>query len=85
LNWDAALKAITLTPAEIYGVAETVGSIEAGKAADIVIWPGDPFELTNYADQVLINGVAVPMESRQTMLRDRYLQMDSKEPPAYRR
>jgi len=38
LNWDAALKAITLTPAEIYGVAETVGSIEAGKAADIVIW-----------------------------------------------
>jgi imidazolonepropionase-like amidohydrolase len=84
LDWDAALRAITLTPAEIYGVADTVGSIEVGKAADIVIWPADPFELTTYADQVFINGVAIPMVSRQTMLRDRYLQMDSDKPPAYR-
>jgi hypothetical protein len=84
LDWDAALRAITLTPAEIYGVANAVGSIEPGKAADIVIWPADPFELTTYADQVLINGVAIPMQSRQTMLRDRYLQMDSGKPPAYR-
>ncbi len=84
LDWDAALRAITLTPAEIYGVAESVGSIETGKAADLVIWPADPFELTTYADQVLINGIVIPMESRQTMLRDRYLQMDSEKPPAYR-
>ncbi len=84
LDWDTALRAITLTPAEIYGVADQVGSIEAGKAADIVIWPADPFELTTYADQVLINGVAIPMQSRQTLLRDRYLQMDSEKPPAYR-
>jgi len=84
LDWNAALRAITLTPAEIYGVANSVGSIEAGKAADIVIWPADPFELTTYADQVLINGVAIPMQSRQTMLRDRYLQTDSGKPPAYR-
>jgi imidazolonepropionase-like amidohydrolase len=85
LNWDTALHAITLAPAEIYGVANRVGSIEAGKAADIVIWPADPFELTTYADQVLINGVVIPMESRQTMLRDRYLQLDSEKPPAYRK
>jgi len=84
LSWDIALHAITLAPAQIYGVADNVGSIEAGKAADIVIWPADPFELTTYADQVLINGVVIPMESRQTMLRDRYLQMDSEKPPAYR-
>jgi hypothetical protein len=84
LSWDMALRAITLAPAEIYGVDSNVGSIEAGKAADIVIWPADPFELTTYADQVLINGVVIPMESRQTMLRDRYLQMDSEKPPAYR-
>lgn len=84
LDWNAALRAITLAPAEMYGVAGMVGSIEAGKAADIVIWPADPFELTTYADQVLINGVIIPMESRQTMLRDRYLQMDSEKPPAYR-
>ena len=78
-----ALRAITLTPAEIYGVAGTTGSLEAGKVADVVIWPGDPLELTNYPDQVYINGKAVPMVSRQTLLRDRYLQTDGG-PPAYR-
>lgn len=82
LGWDAALRAITLTPAEIFGMAATTGSIEAGKAADVVIWPGDPLELTNYPDAVFINGEAVPMESRQTMLRDRYMQTNR--PPAYR-
>lgn len=82
LDWDAALRAITLTPAEIFGMAATTGSIETGKAADVVIWPGDPLELTNYPEAVFINGVAVPMESRQTMLRDRYMQTEK--PPAYR-
>jgi len=48
-----------------------------------VIWPGDPLELTNYPEAVFINGDAVPMVSRQTLLRDRYLQSDS--PPAYRK
>ena len=84
LAWDLALRAITLAPAEIYGVADVAGSIEPGKAADIVLWSADPLELTNYPDQVFINGVAVPMQSRQTLLRDRYLQSDSDEPPAYR-
>jgi len=83
LDWDAALRAITLTPAEIFGVAATTGSIETGKAADVVIWPGDPLELTNYPEAVFINGDAVPMVSRQTLLRDRYLQADK--PPAYRK
>jgi len=82
LDWDAALRAITLTPAEIYGVATATGSLETGKAADVVIWPGDPLELTNYPEAVFINGEAVPMVSRQTLLRDRYLQSDK--PPAYR-
>ena len=84
LSWDAALRAITLSPAEIYGVDSTVGSIEPGKAADIVIWPADPFELTTYPEQVFIKGVLIPMQTRQTMLRDRYLQSDSGKPPAYR-
>ena len=84
LDWDAALRAITLAPAEMYGVADRVGSIETGKAADLVIWPADPLELTTYAEQVFINGVAIPMESRQTLLRDRYLDTTSGTPPAYR-
>lgn len=83
LDWNDALRAITLTPAEIYGVSGTTGSLEPGKVADVVIWPGDPLELTNFPDQVFINGTAIPMVSRQTMLRDRYLQTDGG-PPAYR-
>lgn len=85
LSWDEALRAITLAPAEIFGVADSVGSIEAGKEADIVIWPGDPLELTSYPEQVLIKGQSISMTSRQTLLRDRYLQSDSDKPPAYRK
>ena len=84
LAWEAALRTITLTPAEIYGVADTVGSLEQGKLADLVIWPGDPLELTNYPEQVLIGGQVIPMVSRQTLLRDRYLQSTTDRPPAYR-
>ena len=84
LSWDAALAAITLAPAEIYGVADRVGSLEVGKEADVVVWPDDPLELTSYPERVLIRGVAVPMTSRQTLLRDRYLQTDSGRPPAFR-
>ena len=84
MDWDDALKAITLAPAEMYGVAAEVGSIEVGKAADLVIWGDDPLELTSYPEQVLIQGESVPMESRQTMLRDRYLQTDTDRPPAFR-
>lgn len=83
LDYDTALRAMTLVPAQIFGVADTLGSIEPGKAADVVIWPGDPLELRNYPEQVLIEGVAVPMQSRQTLLRDRYLQDDAERPPAF--
>jgi len=84
LTWEAALRSITLTPAEIYGVADRLGSIEPGKEADLVVWGGDPLELTNYPEQVFIRGEAVPMQSRQTLLRDRYLD-DGGRPPAFRR
>jgi len=84
MDWDDALEAITLAPAEMYGVAAEVGSVEAGKAADLVIWAADPLELTSYPEQVLIQGESIPMQSRQTLLRDRYLQTDSGKPPAFR-
>lgn len=84
LQWDAALETITLAPAQMYGVDALVGSIEAGKEADLVIWADDPLELTNYPEQVYIQGIAISMQSRQTMLRDRYLQTDSDKPPAFR-
>ena len=84
LSWDDALKALTLAPAEMYGVADRIGSLEAGKRADLVIWNEDPLELTSYPEQVFIGGEAVPMESRQTLLRDRYLDRSSGKPPAFR-
>ena len=73
LPWADGLKAITLNPARIYGLDKSVGSLETGKDADVVVWSGDPLELTTFADAVFIRGQAVPLTSRQTMLRDRYL------------
>lgn len=84
LDREAALRAVTLAPAEIFGVADRLGSIEIGKEGDLVIWPADPFELTTYPDQVVIRGEAVSMQSRQTLLRDRYLE-NGERPPAFRR
>ena len=83
LDWQAALRAVTLAPAELYGVADVLGSIEQGKRADLVIWDSDPLELTSYPAQVLIGGEELPMESRQTLLRDRYLDVLAT-PPAFR-
>jgi imidazolonepropionase-like amidohydrolase len=84
LPWDEALRAITLAPAEIYGVADRIGSLEAGKRADLVIWNDDPLELKSYPEQVYIGGEAIAMQSRQTLLRDRYLKAGSEKPPAFR-
>lgn len=83
LPWADGLAAITLAPAGIFGLDEQIGSIERGKRADLVIWNDDPLELQSYAEQVLIGGQLMPMESRQTLLRDRYLQ-ESPLPPAFR-
>lgn len=73
LPYSAAIQALTLNPAKIFAVAEELGSIEAGKQADIVVWSGDPLEVTEYAEMVFIKGQLMPRESRQTKLRDRYL------------
>jgi len=72
LPWDAALSAITRTPAEIFGLGTELGRIEVGYAADLVLWSGDPLEVTTVAEQVWIDGRPQPMRSRQTELRDRY-------------
>lgn len=74
LPWDEGLAAITSHPAEIFGVAATNGSLAKGRPADLVLWSGDPLEVTTLADRVFIQGVSQSMQSRQTELRDRYLQ-----------
>lgn len=73
LPWEAALAGLTSAPAKVFGIDATIGSIEVGKTADLVLWNGDPLEVTTTATQVFVGGRAVPMQSRQTLLRDRYL------------
>jgi imidazolonepropionase-like amidohydrolase len=72
LPYDEALKAITLNPAEMFGVADKLGSLDEGKTANVVIANGDPLDVRTDVKQVYIQGHAIPMVSRQTRLRDEY-------------
>ena len=79
LPWDQALRAITLSPAEVFGVADRYGSLEAGKVANVVVWSGDPFEFSTGVEHVYIRGREIPLTSRQRELFERYKKL----PPAY--
>jgi len=72
LPYDEALKAVTINPAEIWGVADQLGSLDVGKTANVVVANGDPLDVKTNVKQVYINGKAIPMVSRQTELRDQY-------------
>jgi imidazolonepropionase-like amidohydrolase len=85
LPWDVALAAITSIPARIWGISDRYGTLEPGKDADVVIWDGDPLELSTFADAVFIRGKEMPMKSRQTELRDRYKDLGGAVPPAYKK
>jgi len=74
LPFDSALAALTANPASIFGLGASRGRIAPGLVADLVLWSGDPLEVTSVADQVWIAGVPIEMRSRQTELRDRYLE-----------
>lgn len=83
MPYEEALRAITLYPARIWGVADRYGSIEPGKDADIVVWSGDPLELTTRAEYVFIRGREMPMTNRQRELAERYRNLGTTLPPAY--
>lgn len=72
LPWEAGLAAITANPAGIFGLGAEQGRIAVGQVADLVLWSGDPLEVTSVAEQVWIDGRPQPTRSRQTDLRDRY-------------
>jgi imidazolonepropionase-like amidohydrolase len=74
LPWDKGLAAITRNPAEIFGAADRVGTIQPGRLANLVVWSGDPLEVTSVAEEVFIGGKLMPPTSRQTELKDRYLE-----------
>ncbi|WP_024889406.1 amidohydrolase family protein [Luteimonas huabeiensis] len=72
LDPDAALQALTLAPARIWGVDDEMGSLEAGKRAHVVVATGDPLEPTSEVRHVFVDGREVPLDSYQSRLRDRY-------------
>jgi imidazolonepropionase-like amidohydrolase len=72
LSWDDAFAAISSGPADIMGVGEMLGSLKAGHIADIVIWDGDPLELSSAPEMVFIDGHQQSLDNRQKRLRDRY-------------
>lgn len=71
LSWEHALAAITSVPAALYGLAGR-GTLERGAVADVVVWSGDPLELSSAADTVIIGGVVQSLASHQTKLLERY-------------
>jgi len=83
LPYGAALAAVTINPARIWGLADRIGSIEVGKDADVVIWSGDPFETTTYPTAVFIAGAEQPKGTRGLELRDRYAKPADGMPSAY--
>ncbi len=84
LPYSAAMASVTINPAKIWGLADRIGSLEPGKDADVVIWTGDPLEVTTYATSVFIQGKEQPMTSRSLELANRYRPVKSDYPPAYR-
>lgn len=76
LGRDEALRAVTIVPAQIFGVADEIGSLEAGKQATLFVADGDPFETKTQIRHLFIGGYKIPLESRQTRLYDEFLQRD---------
>ncbi len=84
MPYDAALRAVTLEPARIFGLDDRYGTLQPGKDADVVLWSGDPFELSTRVEKVYIKGREIPPDNRQKELLDRYRHLQPGVPPEYR-
>ena len=85
LAYDAAISALTRNPAQIYGLGADLGVLAAGRVADVVIWDGDPLEVTSAAEAVFIGGVRQDLDNRQAALLRRYQDLSRGDLPlAYR-
>jgi imidazolonepropionase-like amidohydrolase len=80
LPWDVALRAVTLAPARALGVADRYGSLEPGKVGNLVVWTGDPLELSTRAEAVVIRGAVTSLDHRQLELFRRYRELDEERP-----
>ena len=69
---DVALKAITIYPAQIFGVADRLGSLEVGKVANVIVTDGDPLEIVTHVKRLFIGGEDIPLDSYQTLLYEKF-------------
>ena len=69
---DVALKAVTIYPAEIFGVADKVGSLEVGKVANIIVTDGDPLEIVTNVRRLFIRGEDISLDTRQKELYEKF-------------
>jgi adenine deaminase len=76
-----ALRAITTAPAEAFEMGEH-GVIAKGKKANLVVWSGDPLELSSQAETIIVHGRVVPNRSRQTELLKKYRTLERRADPA---
>lgn len=84
LSWGEAFAAISSVPAAISGFGGQYGVLAPGAAGDVVVWDGDPLEVSSAPVRVYIDGVEQPMDNHQTRLRDRYRDLDESDlPKAY--
>ena len=80
LSWDQALEAVTESPARIWGVADHYGSLTVGQDADVVIWHGDPLDVSGWPDAVYVRGVKASLHTRQDDLGKRYAPAHATDP-----
>lgn len=76
-----ALRSITLTAAEAFGLDDRYGSIEAGKVANLVVWSGDPFEPSTRVEKLFVRGVDTSLDDRQQRLFEKYRTLDRRDEP----
>jgi hypothetical protein len=83
LSEEEAIMAMTIHPAKLLGVDDRLGSLEAGKMANVVLWRGSPVQLSSRVERLIINGRTIPLTSVQTRLRDKFEKIvsDRKEKP----
>ena len=72
LPYEEALKAVTINPAEIWGAADRIGSVEKGKSADLLLTNGDPLEMTTKIEHIYIKGKDIDLTNKQTRLYEKY-------------
>lgn len=72
LDADAALRALTINAAEMFGVADRIGSLEPGKVANVVVTTGDPMDVRSVVRHLFIRGQSVPLDDRHTRLYEQF-------------